>query len=135
VRVLTIIPDEQLHRELAELVNIPNLQLVRSFTTFPSLEDLLRTIRVQSPDFLIVYVGDLQRIETLLESMNELMPGLPIVGLAKQISQELAHKLMQLGVREYLVPPITDATLLKLVDFLRRYANKFPKTHHLVGCP
>ena len=54
-------------------------------------------------------------------------------GLARQIDAELAHKLMQLGVREYLVPPVTDPTLRKLVDFFQRHAKNSPKPHHVAA--
>src|ERR1700676_2126025 len=102
MRVLTIVPEEQLRYQLTEeLARIPSLTLVRSLTAFPDLDELLRTIRVQNPDFLIVCVEDCPRVEALLAKMDDLQQGLPIIGIAHQIDEALAHRLMRLGIREY----------------------------------
>lgn len=127
MRVLTIVPDEPLRRQLTEaLERIPSLKLVRSLTAFPDLDELLRTIRVQNPDFLIVCV-DCPSVETLLGNVDELTSGLPIIGVAHHIDEALAHRLMRLGIREYLLTPITGARLLEVVDFLQKQLARHPR--------
>lgn len=128
MRVLSIVPDEPLRRQLTEeLASIPGVKLVRSLTAFPDLEELLLAIRVQNPDFLIVSVDDIARVEALLGKMDDLMPGLPMIGVAHHIDEALAHRLLRLGIRECLLSPITRTRLMEVADFLQRQLVKHPR--------
>ena len=128
LRVLTIVPDELLCQALTTaLARVPELQLVRPLTAFPDLECLLRTIRVQKPDFLIVGVDDFPHVQALLGGIDTFMPGLPVVGVAHQVDADLAHRLMHLGIREYLTPPLTQNKLIELADFLRTHLQRHPR--------
>ncbi|HEY4364408.1 MAG TPA: hypothetical protein VGN17_25810 [Bryobacteraceae bacterium] len=128
LRVLTVVSDEQLCRTLnAAFPRVHALELVREVTEFPDLDSLLRTIRVQTPDFLIVDVTDLSKAQPLLSGIDTFMPGLPVIGIAPQVDAELAHRLMHLGIREYLTPPLTGEKLAELADFVRTHLQKHPR--------
>jgi pilus assembly protein CpaE len=128
LRVLTVVPDKQLSHVLtAELAHLPYFQLTRSLATLPDLDSLLRTIRVQKPDFLIVDVQDFAKVEALLHSLDDLMPGLPLIGIAQDVDASLAHRLMHVGIREYLAPPITQARLVELASFLHSHLKRHPR--------
>jgi Flp pilus assembly CpaE family ATPase len=127
MRILAIVPEKALRQELEEqLLSVPSLELTRSLGAFPELDELLRTIRIQKPDFLIASVADLSKIEPILANLDDLMPGLPIVGIAAAVDPALAHKLVHLRIREYLETPITRAKLVELAEFLARQLKKHP---------
>jgi len=128
MRVLTVVPDQKLHHQLKEeMSRISSLKVVCSLEAFPDLDELLRTIRIQNPDFLIVGVDDGARLEALLGTMDDLMPGLPMIGVAHYVDETLAHRLMRLGIREYMVSPITRTRLLEVLDFLQKQLAKHPR--------
>jgi pilus assembly protein CpaE len=128
MRVLTIVPDEALRSQLSEaLKHISSLTRVGSLTSFPDPDELQRSIRIQKPDFLIVWVQDGPSVEALLSSLNDVMPGLPIVGVAQHIDEAPTHRLMRLGIREYLTPPFTQARLIEIADFLGKQLDRHPR--------
>jgi pilus assembly protein CpaE len=128
LRVLAILPDDVLRHALQEeLSHIPNLSTVRTLTELPKLDELLRTIRVQKPDFLLLEVEDFPSVNALLGNMEDLLPGLPVIGVAQQVDEGLAHKLMHLGIREYMVPPFTREKLIQIADFLEKQFAKHPR--------
>lgn len=134
LRVITIIPDDQLRRGLEEEIkHFSNLQLVRSLAAFPDLDDLLRTVRVQKPDFLLVSVEEPAKVKSIVGAMDDLMPGLPVMGVAHQVDEALAHSLMHLGIREYLVPPFSRQKLIEIVAFLQEHFAKHPRPVDRLG--
>ncbi len=127
MRVLTIIPNDQLSHALAEeLTHIPDIQLARSLPAFSRLDELLQTIRIHRPDLLFVWVEDLPKVEATLASLADLMPGLQLIGVAHHIDEELAHHLMQLGLRDYLVTPFTHNKLKETLAFVQRQLKRYP---------
>ena len=55
------------------------------------------------------------------------MPGLPIVGFARRVDEKLARRLMHLGIRECLVPPVTQDKLKEVIDFLQHQLERHPR--------
>ncbi len=127
MRVLTVVPDDGLRQELESQVNqIPFLDLGHSFQALPDLDSLLRSIRIHKPDALIVSVQRLPEIQPLLTALSDTLPWLPIVGIASAVDEKTAHELMRLGVREYLVTPVTRDRLAEIAVFLQGQLSKHP---------
>jgi hypothetical protein len=82
LRCIAISPNEPLGQELATaLAKFPEVELVRAFPNYPTLDDLLRTIRVRKPDFLFLCIEELSQIEALAAHLDDLLPDFPIVAL------------------------------------------------------
>jgi pilus assembly protein CpaE len=127
LRALLISPDEPLNQELtAALTDLPDFELVRVLTSYPVLDDLLRTIRVRKPDFLFLGIEDLSQVEALAAQLDELVPDLPIVAVGRHLELEVMPKLMHLGVREYLTLPIDVPRLAGVLDSVERQLRKHP---------
>jgi len=127
MRVLSIVPNDELRRELeAGLKTIPGVQVARSLSAFPDLDELLRGIRVHVPDCLILSVEEFSKIEGLLNNVDSQLPGLPMVAVAGEIDEQLVLHLMRLGVRECLVAPITREKLVETVSLLEKQRKKHP---------
>ena len=127
LRALSIIPVETLAEELAEQVNlIPELRLVRSSASYPSLEAVLQAIRVDRPDFLFVHVSDLAQLESFLTALDDLASGMPVIALGTELDANLTLRLMHLGVREYLTYPLDAGKFEGAITSVREQLKKHP---------
>lgn len=125
LRTILISPNEQLNVELATaLAGVPEIEVVRVFTTYPSVDDLLRTVRHRKPDFLFVCIEDLPWVEALATHIDDLMPGLPMIALCYRLQPDVMPTLMRLAVRECLAFPITHARLAEVVVSIQHRLRK-----------
>jgi len=124
---LLISPDENLNREFeASLKVLPELELIQVLTTYPNLEDLLRTIRVRRIDVLFLSVADIPAAEVLASGIDDALQGFPIVAISREPNLECLRKLMRLGIRDYLTSPFSHPAVVEVVDSIRRRLNKHP---------
>lgn len=127
LRSILISPDEPLNLELATtLAELPDVEVSRVFSSYPALEDLLRTIRVRKPDFLFLCVEDLSQVGTLAAQLDDLMPDFPVVALGRHLEADVMPKLMHLGIREYLTSPIERTSLARVIAAVQRLIQKHP---------
>jgi pilus assembly protein CpaE len=127
LRSALICPDDQLNRELAAAVpKVPDLGIVRALTTYPSPEELLRTIRVRKVNLLLLCVDDLVHSEMLAKCIDDLMPGFPVITVSSREGVEVLHKLMHLGIREHLTSPIEGSKLANAVEAVRQRLRTHP---------
>lgn len=128
LRALPVIANAALADQLAEQVDrIPTLRLQRSSAAYTSLEAVLQAIRLERPDFLFVYVDDVDQLGTFLTALDGLGTRTPVIGLGTHLDAELTLRLMRLGVRDYLTFPIDAAKLAEAVTRVSEYV----KTHHV----
>jgi len=120
LRAVLICPDDQLSQELMTVVpKGAELGIVKSFTAYPSPEELLRTIRIQDVDLLFLCVEDLAHSEILANCIEDSMSGFPIIAASRRKDPNLLRKLMHLGIREYLASPIQESALAVAVEAVR----------------
>lgn len=113
LRCILVSSDPQLTRELRTALSaIPEVELAKAFTECPSSNDLLRAIRVRKVNLLLFGADDLLRVGSLAKSIDDLMPGLPIITAGHRDDPKVLRSMMHLGVREYISSPI-DAGVLR----------------------
>ncbi len=108
------------------LSRIPELELVRELAQYPSPEELMRAIRVRGVNLVLLDVEDFDRARVLAASIDDLMPGLPIVTLGSRDGLELLPRLMHLGVRDHLTLPVQAAALSDALEAARRRLQTHP---------
>jgi pilus assembly protein CpaE len=128
MRAILVVPDETLCHELTDaLAEFPEIELVRRVAPYPQPDDLLRIIRARRPDFVFLSVEDFARFQALAASIDDRMPGLPVVGVAREMNPiELIPKLMHLGIRELLTSPVTREKLGETIASIARQLAKHP---------
>jgi pilus assembly protein CpaE len=127
IRAALICPDDRVNAELeAALPKIPDLEIVRVLTSYPSPDELLRTIRVRKIDLLLLSVDDLAQSEILAKCIDDLMPGFPVVAISRTDGAEVLQKLMHLGIREHLTSPIDESRLAGAVADAGRRLKTHP---------
>jgi pilus assembly protein CpaE len=99
---------------------------VRAFSSYPALDDLLLTIRVRKPDFLILCIEDFSQVAALAAQIDDFMPDFPIVALGRRLEVDIMPRLMHLGIREYLTAPIGRAELTRIFAAIQRIIQKHP---------
>ncbi len=135
MRTILVIPDDELHRELAaSLAEFPEIEIVRRVSPYPEPNDLLRIIRARRPDFLFISAEDFARFESLAAAIDDRMPGLPVVSLVRESNPvDLVPKLMHLGVRELLTAPVTHQKLGQAIASVASQLARHPAPQVRMG--
>lgn len=119
--------DETLNGELlAALRASGEVEVLRTATTYPAVDELLRTIRVRKPQFLFLGVDDFANASALASQLGDFLPTLPIVALTRHLDLELIQKLMHLGIRDYVSSPIDPARLAEVVASTQHILKSHP---------
>jgi len=127
IRAALICPDDRVNAELeAALPKIPDLEIVRVLTSYPSPDELLRTIRVRKIDLLLLSVDDFAQSEILAKCIDDLTPGFPVVAISRTDGVEVLQKLMHLGIREHLTSPIDESRLAEAIADAGRRLKTHP---------
>jgi pilus assembly protein CpaE len=134
LKCILIGSDEPLNGELLAAIRVNgDIEVLRTVTTYPAMDDLLRTVRVRKPHFLFLCVDDFASASALAAPLGDFLPTLPIVALTRQLDLELIQKLMHLGIRDYLTSPIESARLGDVVTSTQRILKSHPPQAHPTG--
>src|SRR5579872_3285863 len=118
---ILICPNEDTNAQLAVLLSrIPDLEVTRAVTAYPSPDELLRAIRVRKADLVLLCVDDWAPSEAIINSLDNAVPGLPVITFDGRDSQKLLPKLMHLGIREHLSFPLDASALANAIDSAQR---------------
>jgi pilus assembly protein CpaE len=118
---ILICSNESANANLAGLLSrIPDLEVARVMTTYPSPDELLRAIRVRKVDLVLLCIDDWVPAEAILNGLDNAVPGLPIITFCTHDSPELLPKLMHLGIREHLAFPLEAEALANAIESGRR---------------
>ena len=128
MRTILVVPDPQLRQDLlAALTKFPEIEVIRDLELYPEPNDFLRIVRSRRPDFLFISAQDFARFQGLVAALDERMPGIPIISVARDANPLLLiPKLMHLGLREFLSSPITHEKLAEALASIAQQLAKHP---------
>lgn len=127
LRCLAICPTCELGNELAAtLRRVPNLEIARTLSAYPTPDELLRIIRVRKIELLLLCATDFEKFSALATHVDNFMPGLPIVAFGGGKDVDLLVKLMHMGIREHLPSPLESDALSQSVKFVEKRLEKHP---------
>jgi len=128
MRTILVVPDPALNHDLmTALAEFPEIEVVRQVAPYPEPDDFLRIIRARRPDFVFVSSQDFPRFQALAAAIDDRMPGLPVIGVARDANPiELIPKLMHLGVRELLTSPVTHEKLGETIACIAQQLARHP---------
>ncbi|HVO98548.1 MAG TPA: hypothetical protein VMT15_10805 [Bryobacteraceae bacterium] len=121
LRTLLISPEGARGRELiAAIAKVPEVEVVRALSEYPSENDLLRIVRLRKADLLILDVADLARAKAVASVLDRLMPGFPVITIGGSDSLAVLAELMHVGIRDHLTPPFDGPALAEAIEIARR---------------
>lgn len=128
MRTILVGPDRAHNQDLlTALAGFPEIEVVRQVSPYPSRDDFMRIVRARRPDFVFISAADLTQFETLAAVIDERSPGLPVISVSSAANPlELIPKLMHLGVRELLAPPVTRERLGEVIASVAHQLSKHP---------
>jgi len=136
LRSLLISPSERLRSEVEGILpSVPELENVLTLPSYPSTDELLRTIRLRKLDLLLLDVDDFEQARSLITFLDDTVPGLVVITLGSKKNVELLPKLMNLGVRDHLTSPMDAVELAAItriaVNHLRHHPVVRPRLANL----
>jgi len=127
LQTILIGPEGPLTEELANaLSGVADVEIARILSSSATPEDVLRAIRTHKPDFLFVCMDELSHVELLMTRLDDIMPGLLLIGVGGQLEPDTMRKLMHIGVREYLPSPIEPAQLKEVIESTKKCLQRHP---------
>ena len=118
---IVICPKEDAASQVAALLSrIPDLEVARALTSYPTPEELLRAVRVRRADLILLCLDDWTKSEAILSGLDNAVPGFPVITFDGHDSPEMLPNLMHLGVREHFAFPVNASALANAVDSVRR---------------
>ena len=127
LRSLLISPSERLRSEVEGILpGVSELENALTLASYPSTDELLRTIRLRKLDILILDVDDFERARNLISFLDDTVPGLVVITLGSQKNAKLLPKLMNLGVRDHLTSPVDAAELAEALRIAIHHLTRHP---------
>ncbi len=128
MRTILVGLDQALNHDLVTaLAEFAEIELVRQVATYPGPDDFLRILRARRPDFVFISAADFGRFESLVAAIDDRSPGLPVICVSNVVNPlDVIPKLMHLGVRELLTPPITHERLGEVIASIAGQLSKRP---------
>lgn len=100
--------------------------LARSLERYPPPLELARILRVHAPEVAFLCADDLEAALRATETIEQTVPGLPVVAFGGGVEPRTLLELMKAGVRDFLPPPFDEEALAELADRLQQQLVKNP---------
>ncbi len=117
LRAIIIGADDDLKRKLEGMFyETGRFGLIRSLEGYPDEHALERTMRAHAPETVFLCVDVLESALRTRTTIEQTVPGVPIVAFGRIADQDILMELMKQGVREFLPMPFESQRLLDLGD-------------------
>ncbi|HEY1756764.1 MAG TPA: hypothetical protein VGG72_15420 [Bryobacteraceae bacterium] len=112
LRSIIICPDQTLSTQLEdELAAIGGTIVYRTLTTYPSVPDLVRTLRAHAPDLIFLSFEVEDQAEGVIQFLEKESEDAQIIGIHRACDPAVLRTMMRLGVREFVGYPFDRKSL------------------------
>jgi pilus assembly protein CpaE len=112
LRSIIICPDQELSTQLEEeLAAIGEAAVFRTLTQYPSVPDLVRTLRAHAPDLIFLSFESVDRAEGVVKFLEKESEDAQIIGIHRDCDPAVLRSMMRLGVREFVGYPFDRKSL------------------------
>jgi pilus assembly protein CpaE len=113
LRSIIICPDQALSTQLEEeLAVIGETTVFRTLTHYPSVPDLVRTLRAHAPDLIFLSFESVEQAEAVIKFLEKESEDAQIVGIHRACDPAVLRTMMRLGVREFVGYPFDRQNLV-----------------------
>jgi pilus assembly protein CpaE len=121
LRSIIICPDQALSTQLEEeLAAVGGATVFRTLSQYPSVPDLVRTLRAHAPDLIFLSFESVDQAEAIVKYLEKEAEDAQIIGIHRSVDPGVLRTMMRLGVREFVGFPFDRQALS---DSLRHAAE------------
>jgi pilus assembly protein CpaE len=121
LRSIIICPDPELSSQLEEaLAALGEATVFRNLSQYPSVPDLVRTLRAHAPDVIFLSFEVVEHAEAVIKYLEKESEDAQIIGIHRASDPNVLRVMMRLGVREFVAYPFDRQSLS---DSLRHAAE------------
>ncbi len=121
LRSIIICPDPELSSQLEEaLAPLGEVAVFRTLSQYPSVPDLMRTLRAHAPDVIFLSFEVVEHAEAVIKYLEKESEDAQIIGIHRASDPNVLRVMMRLGVREFVAYPFDRQSL---ADSLRHAAE------------
>jgi pilus assembly protein CpaE len=126
LRSIIICPDQSLSAQLEEeLAAVGGATVFRTLNQYPSVPDLVRTLRAHAPDVVFLSFESVDHAEAIVKYLEKEAEDAQIIGIHRACDPAVLRAMMRLGVREFVGFPFDRQNLLEsLQHAAERLARK-----------
>ncbi len=130
LRSIIICPDQVLSTQLEEeLAAIGETTVFRTLTQYPSVPELVRTLRAHAPDLIFLSFEAVAQAEALIRFLEKESEDAQIIGVHRASDPSVLRTMMRLGVREFVSYPFDRQNLLDSLRHCSELLERKPATY------
>jgi len=125
LRSIIVCPDQALSTQLEqELAAVGGVAVFRTINHYPSIPDLVRTLRAHAPDLIFLSFEDVGQAEAVIKFLEKESEDAQIIGIHRAFEPSVVRTMMRLGVREFISFPFDRQSL---TDSLQHVADRLAR--------
>ncbi len=127
LRSIIITPDQEQSEQLQDLLSeIGHIGVIRVVDKYPTAIELVRTLRAHAPQVIFLGVDAVDKATEAIAGIEQSMPGVQIVAIARICEPQALLELMRIGVREFVAMPFRRTDLHEALGRITETLEKKP---------
>jgi pilus assembly protein CpaE len=121
IRSVILCPDAEMASQLEQaLTSLGEVIVPRILISYPSMSELLRTMRAHAPDVIFLSFESVEKAQEVVRFLEKEAEGVQIIGLHRTLDANVLRESMRVGVREFVCFPFDRTSLM---DSLKNAAS------------
>ena len=127
LRSIIICPDSELSEKLEEaLAAVGEAAVLRTLAHYPSVPELVRTLRAHAPDVIFLSFEAVDHAEAVIKYLETETDDAQIIGIHRASDPAVLRAMMRLGVREFVAFPFDRQSLTDSLHHVAELLQRKP---------
>ncbi len=113
LRSIIICPDPELSAQLEEALASLEVSVYRTLSHYPTVTDLIRTLRAHAPDVIFLSFESVDKAEETVKHLEKESEDAQVIGVHRANDPMVLRTMMRLGVREFVSFPFERQALVE----------------------
>jgi Flp pilus assembly CpaE family ATPase len=123
-------PDRELCGRLqAALEATGYVEVTRTFDHYPTAIDLVRALRAQAAELLFVSFESVEKAQETVRLLEAEASQVQVVAFDRRMDLPVVRESMRIGLREFLVDPFEQSSVLEALDHLQKLLHRRPASY------
>jgi pilus assembly protein CpaE len=130
LRSIIISPDAELAERLEAAATLTGeISVNRVLDRYPTVIDLVRTLRAQAPDILFLNFESFEKAQEVVSFVEKQADGVQVIAFHRRCDAKILRETMRLGVREFLSDPFERAVLMESIGHMKALLERKPTSY------